>query len=265
MLKLHKIILSLVFIFLLQSTTVFAQDPSLSIDKSKLENGIISINYEPKKQVITKVLISKGDIKYTYALNSNNIFPLQLGDGEYTVSILENVEDNKYKLMLRENVNLKSINKNEVFLQSIQIINWNENMKSIKKAKELTKNAKSDGEKVVSIYNYIIDNISYDNSKINNINPNYIPSIEETLESSNGICYDYSTLFAAMLRSVDIPTKLIMGRKSDIETYHAWNQVYLKDTDEWVTIDTTYDAAIGSNLDNSMIKDEKDYTIEKQY
>lgn len=265
MLKLRKIISLLVIILSVYSTVVFAQASIPSIDKSRLDAGLVSINYNPQKQVTTKVTISKGDIKYTYNLKSNNSFPLQFGDGEYTISILENVEGNKYRLVEKEDVILKSTDKNKVFLQSIQMIHWTDDMVSIKKAKELTKNAKNDKDKVTAIYNYIINNISYDNNKINNINTEYIPSIEETLKASKGICYDYSALFAAMLRSVDVPTKLIMGRKNDIDTYHAWNQVYLKDTDEWITIDTTYDAAIKAGLSNSMIKDAKDYSIEKQY
>ena len=79
-----------------------------------------------------------------------------------------------------------------------------------------------------------------------------------------GICYDYAVLFAAMLRSVDIPTKLSMGYKSDINYYHAWNQVYLNG--KWVNIDTTYDAAYAQeDLSTSMIKDAKEYRIEKTY
>ena len=47
-----------------------------------------------------------------------------------------------------------------------------------------------------------------------------------------------------MLRSVGVPTKLVMGRKNDIKEYHAWNQVYLADNNEWINIDTTYDAGL---------------------
>ncbi|MBU5437845.1 transglutaminase-like domain-containing protein [Tissierella sp. MSJ-40] len=266
MLKLRIMTFLLVLFLLLPSTVVFGQASSSSIDKTNLSNGLISTNYKLKKDVETKIMISKGDITYTYDLKSNNSFPLQLGDGEYTVSILENVAGNKYRLVEKEDITLKSIDGNKVFLQSIQIVNWNQHMDSVKRAKELTKNAKDDKEKVTKIYNYIINNIKYDSHKAENVKTDYIPSIDETLKTSQGICYDYAALFAAMLRSVDVPTKLVMGRKNDVKAYHAWNQVYLKDTNEWVTIDTTYDAAIAkNNRSNLMIKDEKEYMIEKQY
>ncbi|MGN7382731.1 transglutaminase-like domain-containing protein [Paenibacillus sp. SAFN-117] len=54
------------------------------------------------------------------------------------------------------------------------------------------------------------------------------------------MCYGYSSLFAAMLRSVGIPAKLVMGHSQYVTEYHAWNEVYLNN--EWVTIDTTIDS-----------------------
>lgn len=266
MLKLRMTSLLLVIFLLLPSTVVFGQVTPISIDKSQLGNGLIGINYKSSKNIATKVTITKGNIKYTYDLKSNNQFPLQLGDGEYVIAILENISGNKYRVIEKEKVNLKLADKNKVFLQSIQIINWNEDMNAVNKARELTVNAKNDGEKVTAIYNYIISNYKYDYNKVNKINDDYIPSIEETMEASKGICYDYSALFAGMLRSVGVPAKLIMGYKKDVKTYHAWNQIYLKDINKWITIDTTYDSIKNSNQEAvSMIKNEKDYSIERQY
>lgn len=264
MLKRNLITLSLIVAILLSSTISFAS--TSNIDTSQLESGIVKINYTPKANIATKVRITKDNVIYTYDIKGNNSFPLQLGDGKYTVSILENVEGNKYRQVEKEDINLKISSPNKVYLQSTQTINWNENMDAIKKAKELTKDAKNDKEKVIAIYNYIVNNISYDNEKAVSVQAGYIPSIDSTLNDQKGICYDYSALFAAMLRSVDVPTKLLMGRKNDIESYHAWNQVYLKDTNEWVIIDTTYDASMKKgNAATSMIKNEKEYTVEKQY
>ncbi len=58
----------------------------------------------------------------------------------------------------------------------------------------------------------------------------------------------------------------MMGYKNDIEVYHAWNQIYLSDKDEWVNIDTTYGAGYKSGKSKpSMIRDASEYKIEKQY
>lgn len=90
-------------------------------------------------------------------------------------------------------------------------------MAIIKTAKKLTKNAKTDLEKAKIIYNYIIKNVQYDLKKANSVEDGYIPSIEATIKDAKGICYDYASLYAAMLRSINVPTKLVMGYKVDIE------------------------------------------------
>ena len=47
-----------------------------------------------------------------------------------------------------------------------------------------------------------------------------------------------------MLRSQGIPTKLVKGYSDNVDGYHAWNEVYINE--EWITIDTTLDAVLGS-------------------
>lgn len=262
--KKHRVISLMLIMLLLMS--VPAVHSAQTMDKEFLNDGIVSINYQPANNVPTKVMISKGDLKYTYDLGANNKFPLQSGDGEYTITILENIAGNRYKVVKKEQVNANISNKNSVYLQSIQNINWNKNMEIIKKAKELTVNASTDQEKVAAIHDYIIKNISYDYTKAGLVTANYIPSIEETVRTKSGICYDYASLTASMLRSVGVPTKMMMGYKNDIKEYHAWNQVYLQENNKWITIDTTYDAAyIQNNAAVTMLKNVSDYVVTKEY
>lgn len=249
------------------STTSFATitNKSEGISTNKLDNGVISVNYNNKSKM--KVMISKDNKKYSYILNHKPIqIPLQLGNGQYNVFILENIEGNRYKVLSKQSINLQLEDQNKVYLQSIQLINWNNDMNAIKKAKEITKYCKNDEEKVRVIYNYVVNNIDYDYNKARTVKKGYIPCIDEIIKNSKGICYDYSALFAGMLRSVGVPTKLIMGYKNDIKSYHAWNQVYLKKSNKWVTIDTTYDSCLkNKNSSLSMIKDSNQYKINKEY
>jgi len=246
---------------LLISTTTFAQNTI--VDVNNLDKGIVSINYNENIGNM-KVMITKGNNKEAYDLKPNMSYPLQFGNGDYTIAILEHVSGNKYRQIGKQTVKLELRDEKDMFLQSSQKVNWNENMGAIRKAEELTRNAKGDEEKVKVIYDYITNNIKYDNKKASTVQKGYMPSIDSTLKSQSGICYDYAVLAAAVLRSVDIPTKLLMGYKSDIKDYHAWNQVYLND--KWVNIDTTYDAVyIQEGVSTSMIKDAKEYKIEKTY
>ncbi|WP_052339914.1 transglutaminase-like domain-containing protein [Gorillibacterium massiliense] len=252
------------FLFIIAST-VFAGDGPV-FDKSGVNGGVIRIQYDTQSDAALKVVIQKQNTAYTYDFKSGDRFPLQLGNGDYSVSVLQQASETKYKVVVKEPVTVKLANPNDVFLQSNKMINFDDKMAAVKKAKELTKNAKTEQEKVSLLYDYITKTIVYDDKKIKTLSNNYIPVIDNVLADGKGICYDYSTLFAAMLRSLNIPTKLMMGYKKDISVYHAWNQVYLKDKGKWVTIDTTYDATLRQNKAAvSMIKEDSQFKIEKVY
>ena len=245
------------------STASFGQN--LYIDQANANNGKVTVTYKSDKQLAAMVV--KGNQKEQYILNGgNNSVPLQMGDGAYTVYVLEHVSGTSYKQVSKETVNVKIDNKNSVYLQSIQMIDFNNNMEAVKKAKELTKNAKNDREKVEAIYNYIVENVKYDKEKAVKVGTNYIPVIDNTFKSDSGICYDYASLFAGMLRSENIPTKLVMGRSTNVSEYHAWNEVYFADTNEWLIVDTTVDAGLlKGNKAVSMFKSVAEYSAENVY
>lgn len=117
------------------------------------------------------------------------------------------------------------------------------------KAAELCKNAKTDEEKVVAIYNYMADRYSYDYKLANEITSGkitkYIPDTAATLNGTTGMCYDFSSLFAAMCRSEGIPCALTKGYAGS--SYHAWNKVNLNGS--WYQIDLTY--AVTRNVKNA--------------
>ena len=117
------------------------------------------------------------------------------------------------------------------------------------KAAELCKNAKTDEEKVVAIYNYMAGRYSYDYKLANEITSGkitkYIPDTAATLIGTTGMCYDFSSLFAAMCRSEGIPCALTKGYAGS--SYHAWNKVNLNGS--WYQIDLTY--AVTRNVRNA--------------
>lgn len=63
-------------------------------------------------------------------------------------------------------------------------------------------------------------------------------SASDVLKSRLGVCRDYAILFAAMARSVGIPTKVVSGLiyLEDGFYYHAWVECY---TGEWIPFDAT--------------------------
>lgn len=237
------------------------------LDTAKLAEGVVGIRYAVNKDIVTRVTVAKGEKKYTYTITAGEaevILPLQLGNGEYTISVLENTTGNKYQVKHRENVKLELKDDNAVYLNAIQLVNWNDKGNAAKKAVELAKKQKTDTQKAKAIYDYIVDTIKYDEKLAADVATTYIPNIDQVIATKKGICYDYAALFAAMLRANGIPAKLVMGNSAYVDTYHAWNEVYLDG--EWVIMDTTVDAAYkNKNKKIDLYKKVDYYAADKQY
>lgn len=267
----RKLIMMIVAVFVLFAsinvTAAEASEATAWLNTTELSNGVVGVQYAVNAKVKTKVMITKGTEKYTYNLSAAKKveqFPLQLGNGDYTITLLENTTGNQYKVVKKEVVKLDLKDSKVVYLNSIQNVSWTDSSSAIVKAKELTKGKTTDNEKVKAIYEYIITNINYDYDLAANLSTDYLPSIDRTLTSKKDICYGYAALFAAMLRSLDIPTKLVMGNTSYVKEYHAWNEVMLNG--KWVVIDTTVDAGLKKgNKKFELVKDATKYTAAKQY
>ncbi|MFD0962064.1 transglutaminase domain-containing protein [Paenibacillus chungangensis] len=233
------------------------------LDTSELDKGVVTVKYAVKPNVKTKVMIMKGEQRYTYQLHSGDdeeSFPLQMGNGKYRVLVLEHLSEKSYKVLKSEYVQLALKDANKLYLNSVQNVKWTSTDEAIKKAAVLTKGLETDAEKVKAIYQFIITTIKYDEKLAKTVTTDYLPDIDQTLSEKKDICYGYAALFGAMMRSLDVPTKLVMGEADDIKTYHAWNEVFLNG--EWVVIDTTIDAG-AKNAE--MVKDSSKYSAQKVY
>lgn len=251
-------------VFLLLPLKAQAQSNITSISTT---STAIGMRYLSGTDIRTKVRVASGSINYDYDLfgrKNYEYFPLQLGKGDYIITIFENIIDSKYRIT--ETQSFKDIVNNlmDVFKASIQTVNWNKDMLVIKKAKELVLNKKTDKDKVSAIYTYIVGTFKYDYNKINGLKSTYVPNIELIYKDKKGICYDYAAVFAAMCRSQNIPTKLIKGYTTVVKEYHAWNEIFINNS--WQVIDTTFDSVYkAAGRKTTMYKDKKLYTKSKEY
>jgi len=229
------------------NTVIYAADNIFKGAKSEinaayLDDGYIKIKYLNPTDKKLKVIIQKGTQNYTYDLSntgSYDIFPLQMGDGKYKVTVYENISGTKYSTKQSVSLDVKLKSANSPFLVTNQLVNYSSTSEAIKKAAELTKDAKTDIEKVSIIYDYIISNISYDTMKAKTVKSGYLPSIDEILFCKKGICFDYASAMAAMLRSQNIPAKLVTGYSSNLSCFHAWNEIYTPETG-WIKLNEMY-------------------------
>ncbi|MHA6481472.1 transglutaminase-like domain-containing protein [Paenibacillus sp. strain BS8-2] len=265
----RKFILILVSAILMftsaQVVTAAATDTWL--DTSGLSQGVVKVNYDAKNSAKLKVMIVKDKENYTYGLTAgltSEVFPLQLGNGDYKVMLLENVSGKSYKVVKQQAVSLNLKDDKVIYLNSVQNVSWTSTSKAVAKAQELAKGKKTAEEKAKAVYEFIISNIKYDKALAGTVTSDYLPSIDKTLTTKKDICYGYAALYAAMMRSLDIPTKLVMGNSDYVDVYHAWNEVFLNG--KWVIVDTTVDSGLKQgNKATVFVKDAAKYTKTKQY
>lgn len=228
---------------------------NMYIDTSCANEGYVAVSAASNNKLIFQVIKEKEIYNYNIENNSNpSIIPLQCGNGIYTFRVMENVYEKKYKTAYELTEEVKLINEFEPFLHPNDYIQFNKNSECVKVANKLAENTESDIEIIENVYKYICDNIEYDTEKAKIIKKIYNPDLDEILTNKKGICFDYASLAAGMLRSQGIPTKLVMGYLEPDDLYHAWNMVYTKENG-WELFDFTDK----TNENNILLKSEKVY------
>ncbi len=253
--------------------TVFAADAVFTDH----ENGVVDAVCTNDEKVDVKIVVQKDggkQYKYDVPVGDNTLsIPLTQGNGDYRIYLVKkNTTNSKYAVLQSKVFTLSLEDDNIAFLTSSVIIDWDTTNDAIKKAKSLTSKSKNADQKLNAIYDYIVKNYSYDYDKSDTIdeeyaNRQYIPDIDSTYSTKDGICYDISVLFASMLRSVDIPAKVVTGFTPNATTYHAWNNVYYAKKKDWKVVDATYDLQMyAAKKKYTMFKNAKDYSqIEYTY
>lgn len=219
---------------------VFHPEPAedfgvLQIDFSGLADGYIALRAASEERL--KFQIFHDDQKYTYDVPGDGtatVLPLNMGDGSYEFRLMKHVADSRYSCVWSDTREVVMTDEFQCFLRPSQMANYNENSQCVAMARQLAADCATDIDVVHAIYEYLVAHIRYDREKAATVSPGYLPDPDETLATGKGICFDYASLAAAMLRSMGIPCKLITGYV-DGELYHAWNCIYIQGQG-WVTV-----------------------------
>jgi len=249
------------------------------IDKTNVSKGYATIVYDGNvKDKTVKLKVERVGVSsyYTYTVISNEPFnvPLQLGDGMYKLSLMENVSGTKYRILTSETFDVKvTSTNNEMYLIATPIVDFRSDSKAVSDYQKQIADAllATALGKVGLVYNDIIHRYVYDYDKMNAIlrgdYPNgYVPVVDAVYISLKGICYDYASLTAAALRAAGIPVKVVMGYSKAVgdNVYHAWNEIFIDG--KWIVADLTYDAVYAqANQAYKMMKDAKDFIVTKTY
>lgn len=251
-------------------------DDSVSIDASNISDGYVMVRYTGhSEKAKAQITIPDGTV-YTYTIKGSdyNTFPLTGGNGDYTLKVYEWVVDNSYALAFSQALSVSLNDEFKPFLYPNQYVWFTGDSQVVALGRELSDQSADDLDYVQNSYYYVIRNISYDNDKAENTPTDYVPDIDTILEEKKGICFDYASLMAALLRSQSIPTKLEVGYSG--EAYHAWISVYLTesgwvdniiefDGKDWVLMDPTLAANNSSKAVAKYIGDGSKYTVKYSY
>lgn len=258
-----KKVISIIVVFLVVFSMEAFSDHQY-IDLSEVENGVVIVQY-PITNVRHKAMLEKDGKTYYYDLTEKTVrLPLQMGSGTYHFAVLINRSGSTYAYQYRTSFEVESIDESKVYLNDMIHVQYNYEDEAIQYLDDLLVEQMTVEEKVEVIHHDLVEKLRYDYDKFSTIKGAYLPDIDDTFESQSGICYDFASLFAAMLRSEGIPTKLIMGYRADTPVYHAWNEVLLNG--EWVIVDLTLDIEYHQlGFGYEMLKDDMFYTKDATY
>jgi hypothetical protein len=238
------------------SGTVVFEGAGVVIDASHTDQGYVMIRCEAGEKRL-KARIATSAQTYYYDLPGGegySVFPLQMGDGAYTVRVMEQVEDDLYALRYGVELDVTLADETVPFLYPNQYVWYDASTKTVQKARELAQGLSEQTQIAQVFYDYVVKHMTYDTQKAKTVQKGYLPSVDDSLASGTGICFDYAALLAVMLRTEGIPARVLIGTVTPENLYHAWNSVFLEG--KWVWMDPTL---------NGTGHRESDYITERIY
>ncbi|MBR6238306.1 MAG: transglutaminase domain-containing protein [Lachnospiraceae bacterium] len=255
-------------------TTAY-DDATVTIDTSNISAGYFMIDYKGTNEKPKLQVTGPEGVTYTFDLHGElETIPFTQGSGTYQIAAYENIGDSKYSQLCAVSVDADISNEYSPYLYPNQYVDFNADSNVVTKGEELAFTANNDLDVVTNVYNYMIENVTYDMDLANNVKSGYLPDPDRTLATGTGICFDYAACMASMLRSQQIPTRLEIGYAGD--AYHAWISTYIDEVGwvngivefngtDWELMDPTFAASQGEKALKSFIGDGSNYVKVYQY
>ena len=221
----------------------------VEVDISNISQGYVSIRYIGQYSRAKVRITSSDDKTYTYTLSTDRswcVFPFSLGDGDYVLSVYGNIESTMYTEVFSTELSVFLDDVFGPFLYPNQYCWFATDSNAVAEGARVCNPANSDLDAVTNVFNFVVSNISYDWEEAEHIESGYLPQVDEVLETRKGICLDYSSLMASMLRTQGIPTRMEIGYAGT--AYHAWISCYLKEIG-WVNGIIQFDGKNWSMMD----------------
>ena len=246
------------------------------IDYSNTDDGYIMARYTASTDSRILVQVQMPTDSYVCDIEPGiwATFPLSEGDGNYTFSVLEDVGDSRYAQVLSCTADVSLNNEFSPFLRSNQFVDYAAAPNTVATAGLLMTDDMETLDKVAAVYKFVISYLTYDTELAATVSSGYLPVLDEVLAKKSGICFDYAALMAGILRSGNIPCKLVIGYADGL--YHAWisvwvdgegwidDVIYFNGTD-WQMMDPTFASAGQSNGMSSYVGTGTNYDAKYYY
>lgn len=207
--------------------------------------GMVTVDFSNGRTLVAGVFKENGRL-YAVNINSNKTIATNAVDRRLVLA----------KLMQDAGITEKDCVSTDPIYYPIVPVNKGEVTDTaywVAKSSELVEDDWTDAHKIMTFYNYVIDNFAYDDWAVaqgsNNRCFEYADFTGKYYISQThvGVCEDFSQVIAIMCRAQGIPS-LVLG-----STKHATTVVYIEDYGRWFLIDSTAD------IENDAYQ--KDYTV----
>ena len=264
--NIRKILLMVTLLFVLLVGTVLASENNYVLTKEytyeslkasgALASGFVEIlignvdfvQYQEDNEVTITPLpdeMREDDLGNVYAyFDLTGLRPNQ----DFKVTVKRDSKIKSYDELIPARTNSVVNAENEIFLEPSEYIE-SDDPELISKAKQITEDATTDYKKAEAIFEYVNVNMSYDESSAY-ANKGALSA----LKNMKGVCEEFTTLFVAMCRAVNIPSRAIEGYQvEDVVSgdtasgdvvigqkllNHVWAEIYL-DEFGWVPVEPT--------------------------
>ena len=132
------------------------------------------------------------------------------------------------------------------FLRPNQYVDYTDAPNTVQLGAELTIGIEHPLDKVAVVYDHVIHGFTYDQEKADTVKSGYLPDLDAVLEAKKGICFDYAALMTAMLRSQNVPCKLVVGYAG--ANYHSWINVWTEENG-WIDGAIFFDGSSWQRMD----------------
>lgn len=229
-------------------------DGNLVVDCSDLSHGYFLAWTASPTSSRLKLRVMRGEMQFTYDLDNTGeyeVFPLQLGSGDYEISLYQNVGGSKYASGGKIWISASLSDENAAFLVPNQYVDYTKESPSVAKADELGEGA-SEEEIYQSVCDFMAGEFLYDFVRATTISPGALPEVDECYNNKMGICQDLAAVMVSMLRTQGIPAKLMIGYIGTY--YHAWTVSVVNGEERFFDPTAAINAVTGG-----------EYTVERYY